>query len=108
MSGELLCPFCGEATDGLTLYSVGGVFRLMVCQACYGLLVVKERQPHSQPMQRLHRLLGCNGRWWTMRVEHDVTRLLATLYRLWRKSRLSTREYLWLSRQLVSHVATHH
>ena len=42
-----------------------------------------------------------------MRVQEDMTRLLATLYRLWRKKKLSTREYLWLNRQLVSHVATH-
>ena len=41
-----------------------------------------------------------------MRVEQDVTQLLATLYRLWRKGALSTSVYLGLSRQLVSYVAT--
>jgi len=72
MSGELLCPFCGEATDGLTLYSVAGVFRLMVCEPCYGLLVAKEGQPHSQSMRRLHRLLGLSERrWCPMRVDPE-------------------------------------
>lgn len=62
MSDTLRCPLCGHDSEGLTLYSVAGVFRLLVCPACYGLLVAKERQPHSQPMKRLHRLLGLNGR----------------------------------------------
>ena len=62
MSATLRCPFCGLDADGLTLYSVSGVFRLFVCSPCYGLLVAKEHQPHSKPMQRLHRLVGLNGR----------------------------------------------
>lgn len=60
MSATLHCPFCERGADGLTLYSVAGVFRLFVCGTCYGLLVAKEHQPHSKPMQRLHRLLGLN------------------------------------------------
>ena len=62
MSDELRCPFCEQAVDGLTLYGVAGVFRLLVCQACYALLVSKENQPYSQSMQRLRRLVGLNGR----------------------------------------------
>jgi hypothetical protein len=57
-AGDTLhCLFCHQDADGLTLYSVAGAFRLMVCQACYGLLVAKEHQPHSKPMQRLRRVL---------------------------------------------------
>ena len=54
----LRCPFCAQATDGLTLYLTPGHARLLVCPDCYILLVSKEPQPHSQPMQRLRRLLG--------------------------------------------------
>ena len=53
----LRCPFCKQAVDGLTLYLAAGGFRLMVCEVCYALLVSKEHQPHSQPMQRLRRVL---------------------------------------------------
>lgn len=62
MSEALRCGFCGHETDGLTLYSVAGVFRLLVCETCYQRLVAKEHQPHSTPMKRLHRLLGLNVR----------------------------------------------
>ena len=62
MTDVLRCPFCEQTVDGLTLYSVAGVFRLLVCASCYGLLVAKEHQPHSKPMKRLHWLLGLNGR----------------------------------------------
>lgn len=41
-----------------------------------------------------------------MRVRHDVTRLLATIHWLWRKRKLSTQQYLWLSQELVSYLAT--
>ena len=54
----LRCPFCAQAADGLTLYLTPGHARLLVCPGCYALLVSKERQPHSQPMKRLRRLLG--------------------------------------------------
>ena len=69
MSEALHCAFCAQEADGLTLYSVSGVFRLMVCEPCYSLLLAKEGQPHSQPMRRLHRLLGLSERrWCPMRV----------------------------------------
>jgi hypothetical protein len=62
MSDTLHCPCCDRDADGLTFYSIAGVFRLLVCASCYGLLVAKEHQPHSKLMQRLRRLLGLNGR----------------------------------------------
>ena len=69
MTEELRCGFCSQEAEGLTLYGVAGVFRLMVCEPCYGLLVAKEGQPHAQPMRRLHRLLWLSERrWCPMRV----------------------------------------
>jgi hypothetical protein len=62
MTHMLHCPFCHQAAEGLTLYSVAGVFRMLVCPACYALLVSKEHQPYSTPMQRLRRLLGLRSR----------------------------------------------
>ena len=53
MSETLHCPFCERPAEGLTLYSVAGLLRLLICQACYGLLVSKEHQPSSQPRQRV-------------------------------------------------------
>ena len=55
--GRLRCPVCEQAVDGLTLYLAPGHFRLMVCAACYRVLVAKEHQPHSKLMQRVRRLL---------------------------------------------------
>ena len=72
MSNTLHCPFCDQDTDGLTLYSIAGAFRLFVCNTCYGLLVSKEHQPHSKPMKRLHWLLGLNPVRWRLRLSHGV------------------------------------
>ena len=51
----LRCRFCRQETDGLTLFSIAGQFRLLVWEGCYGRLVKKEHQPHSQPMRRFAR-----------------------------------------------------
>ena len=57
-AGEALrCPFCHQDADGLTLYTVAGVFRLLACEVCYAALVAPAHQPHSKLMKRLHRLL---------------------------------------------------
>lgn len=58
MTDPLRCPFCQDEVESLTLYLTPGGCRLLVCPACYALLVSKERQPYSHVMQRLHRLLG--------------------------------------------------
>ena len=55
---ELHCGFCQQPTEGLTLYSVLGQFRLMVCEGCYAQLIAKAQQPYAHVTQRLHRQLG--------------------------------------------------
>ena len=40
-----------------------------------------------------------------MRVHQEITRLLATVRRLWRKGQLSTAQYVRLSQCLVAYVA---
>jgi hypothetical protein len=42
-----------------------------------------------------------------MRIWRDVTRLLATITRLWRTGKLSDAQYQWLSQELVGYLATH-
>ena len=62
LAGEALrCPFCHQDVDGLTLYSVAGVFRLMVCEPCYAALLATAHQPYSTLTKRLRRLLGLTG-----------------------------------------------
>ena len=62
MSDALRCPFCDRDVEGLTLYSLAGVFALLVCPTCYALLVSKAHQPYSKSTQRLRRLLGLRRR----------------------------------------------
>ena len=58
LTDELRCGFCAQPTEGLTLYSVLGQFRLMVCEGCYTQLAAKAQQPYAHVTQRLHRQLG--------------------------------------------------
>ena len=55
---DLRCGFCQQPTEGLTLYSVLGQFRLMVCEGCYAQLAAKAQQPYAHVTHRLHRQLG--------------------------------------------------
>ena len=62
-AGEILrCPFCHQDADGLTLYTIAGVFQLMVCERCYAALLATAHQPHSKLTKRLRRLLGLTGK----------------------------------------------
>ena len=40
-----------------------------------------------------------------MRIQQEVTRLLATAYRLWRTGKLTVEQYVSLSQQLVAWAA---
>ncbi len=75
---------------------------LLVCPACYALLVSKEHQPYATSTQRLRRLLGLRSR--------STRREVVTHARIWARQpvaagRLTLEQDVRLSRQVVAWAA---